>query len=901
MKINYVDYQQDILAKAVDSEIPKIYVFDNFENLKNAREYYKQPFLKQKSCFITMMDFKEKLFPTGKLIIREEKLAILFYQLLTADERSVLGIENYFDAIDLSAKFFNFYKELHEYKIDKVENLREWQQDKYEIMESVRKKYYRRLDELGYIDSTMAFDFKYFTDYFLRDYKEVVFINKIYFTPRERDLLGKIEECGYDVQLYLQLDNRDFDQSNLRIKSFSLPESPSTEIELYHTEEDFLQVVNFISIFARKSSGVSSPQPLSLFPPENYNSDYNCDIFHGSDEIQGYNEDKNDFCVLDANFTKSSYQQLLSEEKIKVDKEIPFTETLIYKFLDTLYNIISNVDYGVDLKLELKSLLEACYWPEFRNYYNLSKADLKNLQQLAADDYIYLSAGFIGAEDDKFNSFKVILEDIKKINGFKNIYQFVEFLEKIDLQKLNDSKFTNTISQYFDALLEMYSIEEMNIVSSWNKYFASTSLGLFRLVLNYLKFKQVNLLSNNELKKTEIKELLTAPHLNQDDLIILNASRGIIPSENNGDFIITEKQRAELGLKTSAETRLEERYYFFRHLLSSRRVLVFSLKNLEENITTSSFVDELMLKYGLEQREMLIKGGDFPNIIRNVFSYQKNTLGKNLYPETILEDRLMIEKNDFQDSFSLAYYKYSVLKDCYYKFYLEHIAQLKEDYIEISKELGPRVLGILVHDIFADIIEQNRNGLKVDESQIRDITVSKFNSYYLKINNYYKKYYRDILLPRVQHSIVYFFYELERIIQGKIKNILTEWNPGKEIDKVFYQNNLTNIYLNGRIDLLINTDDSKYLVDFKTGSGDLKQLDFYSLLINPDLTGDHSIDKAIYTVLEEKFETGKPGSEVELAEEIMESIEVFFNGGDYKFEYKSICERCIMTDICRVV
>jgi len=948
MRINYIDYQEDIFAEAINNQKPRIYVFDNFENLKEARKYYEQPFLQQESRFITMIDLKEKLFPNEKLIVKEEKLAILFYELLTDDEKSILEIDDYFDSIDFSAKFFSFYRELHEYKVDKLEDLRDWQQEKYEIMESIRERYLRKLDEFNYIDSTLVFNFEYYSDYYLSDYQEVIFMNKIDFTPWEKDLLNRIEESGYYVQLYLQLDKRDYDLSNLRIKSFSLPENPATEIELYHTEEDLLQIVNMISHLNMDSklklrmNEDDLKQSISLFSSnsiknkayngiKNYAIDqldnrciadvnnkidergadktYKAKIVNDNKSHQNNTDDNKiaDLCILDANFANSSYQQLLSPEMIQVDKEISFTETQLYKYLDTLYNLVNSADSAMcDFKLEISSLLEACYWPKFRDYYNLNKIDLKNLQLLAADDYIYLSAGLIEAKGDILSNFEVILEEIREINNLKNLYEFTTFLENIDLRKLNDGKFSNNIAQYYDALLEIHSIEEMNIVSSWNKYFSNKALGLFRLVLNYLRYKQVTLLTNQDIKGNEsqrlhIKELLTATHLNQDKLIILNASRGIIPSEDSGGFLLSEKQRAEFGLKTNTETRLEEKYYFYRHLFSSKKAIVFSLKNMEENITTSSFVDELMLKYGLEVKETEIKTKDYSSVSKNIFANDRTAISTDIYPDTITEDKLMIEKDDFKENFSLAYYKYGVLKDCYYKFFLEHIAQLEEDHIEIEKELGPRVLGILVHEIFGEIIDQIGSSFKADEELIKEVVIAKFISYYLKVNSFYKKYYRDILFPRIEHSIVYFLQEMRKRIDGTIQEVLTEWKPEAGKDNTFYQNELTSMYLNGRVDLLINTDSRKYLIDFKTGSGDIKQLDFYSLLINPNQSDDYVINKAIYAVLDEKFDTGKTGTEDRLAEEIIETLTEFFNEEEYSYKYKSICQKCIMTDICRVV
>lgn len=871
MEITFIDYQQNIFAEAIDSEKAKVYVFDNFQNMKKAQEYYQKPFLKKESLFITMVDLKEKLFPTGKLILKEEKLAIFFYELLTEEEKERLGIENYFDSIDISAKFFKFYKELNEYNVLELIGLKNWQQEKYKIFQAIRERYCKKIEELNYTDSTLAFDFRYFDDYFLLEYNDLVFVNIINFTPKERDLVDKIVESSYNIQLYLQLNEKDYDQNNLRIQSFSLPKESLTDINLYHTDEDLLQVVNLLANLNEK--------------------DY----------------EKDSLSLLDADFTNSNYQDLLSSDRILLDKETSFTESQLYNFLENLYDLAANADLRQgDLQLEIKTLLDFCYHTNFRNYYGLSIDDIKTLQIFAAADYVYISSRIINISGNRLENFKGIFEDIKYIYQIKNLQEFVGFLEKIDFKKLNDSRFTNNISQYFDGLLEIYTIEEMDIVSSWNSYFPNRALGLFRLILNYLRYKQLKLIPSNEKDshqlKATIQDLKTASHSSHADLYIINASKGIIPSESNDSFILTEKQRGEVGLKTSEMVRLEEKYYFFRHILSSKRTVIYNLENLEENISSSPFVDELILEYGLDNKEMKIKAEHYPFINRKIFNRREENFSNIIFSEIKEKDKLILEKCDFQEYFPLAYYKYGVLKTCYFKFFLENIAKLKEEQVEINKELSPKFLGIIVHELFADIFEKANTDLKVDKEWIKVIVENKLRANYLKINKYYKKYYQEIFFPKIENSIMSFFAYILRRINGQIRNVLSEWEPEGRTREIFYQNEICNIYLNGRIDLLIKTDEASYVIDFKTGLGDISQLDFYSLLFNPDLTPDFRIEKAIYAVLDEKFEFARVGTEAILAEDIKDTLNDFFQGEEYSFEYKpSVCDKCIMIDICRVV
>lgn len=108
----------------------------------------------------------------------------------------------------------------------------------------------------------------------------------------------------------------------------------------------------------------------------------------------------------------------------------------------------------------------------------------------------------------------------------------------------------------------------------------------------------------------------------------------------------------------------------------------------------------------------------------------------------------------------------------------------------------------------------------------------------------------------------------------------TEWVPAGVEANYIYENDLTSIYLNGRIDLYIRGRDKSYLIDFKTGTGQLKQLDFYSLLLaNTDLA-ENEVEKSIYEVFEERFVYGREGTEGDLLAEIKERIEDFFQGAN---------------------
>lgn len=266
------------------------------------------------------------------------------------------------------------------------------------------------------------------------------------------------------------------------------------------------------------------------------------------------------------------------------------------------------------------------------------------------------------------------------------------------------------------------------------------------------------------------------------------------------------------------------------------------------------------------------------------------------------EDKLVIETDDFPgNQMSLSYYRYTTLIDCYYKFYLEKLVRLAEDRVVVDREMSPLLFGNFVHEVFAEVLNRQGRNLNVSKEVVEEVIVDKLNSYRLQINNYYLPYYRKVLLPTVRDSVISFFRGLKRRVKGEIVDIKIEWQPEKSKDRVIFNHDFTDVFLNGRVDLIIETSDTRFIIDFKTGQGKEDQLDFYSLLLAPDYGSEKKVAKELYNVMKASFKAGAPGTEEEFAREISEEIKNFFEGGEYTTIYKSRCKDCNWMDICRVV
>jgi hypothetical protein len=724
------------------------------------------------------------------------------------------------------------------------------------------------MNKRKYSDEILKYDFSNFSLEFLSDYDEVVFVNKLYFTPKEKEILLGMVEADKRVMVCNQLSQEghqeDYDEDKLELETITLPVDISPEIEIYEVGEEFLELLTLLS------------------------------------KIE---EEEQDYTILDADFENSNYHNILSTERVEADNKFKFTETGIYRFLDSLYNLlVGSSRRGGRLSLKMADLLAATYQQKFRNYYDINEEDLRNLNELARRDYVYFSTEISDEDLVKFNH---ILSQVERISKFRDIDDFCDFLEEIDLKRLNDERFMDNIDKYYDGLAEIQAITELEIVADWNDYFENRAAGLFSLILNYLKFKKVREITPDAKDKLKIKDLLSSSALNRKNIMLINLSEGRLPSLPTTDFLLTGKQRAELGLETYQQRRLEEKYKFFRHLLSSQRAIIFSIKNEDRNIASSSFVEELRLKYDLEVNELEVGARDYGEMITKVLN-SNSRLNHNKRVD-FSEQELEITQDDFKNgNLSMTYYKYYILQECYCKFYLRYLAKLEEEKLDLEKTLSLRTLGIVVHDIFETVINNVKGQIKqqnfsIDREVVTEVVNEKIKENRLKIPEYYESYYRDVIFTVIIEAVEDFIFSLRSKISGEIREILSEWRPDRDRTTPFLESDKLYIYLNGRIDLTIRTEDQDYLIDYKTGGGSEEQLDFYSLLFASDMEAGKIIDKSIYDVLKKSFKSNRSDSHLEFRADLKEDLREFIESEEYSKEAGYQCKRCEYHDICRVV
>ncbi len=867
MDFEYLDYNQDLFERAITEE-PAIYIFPKSGDIKAARSTYSRKPLTRESKFFDWNSFKEMIFPVNSLVLKEEKLSIVLFSLLTSSEKRFLNINEYGDVLEFSSLFHNYYLERSEYLVDSRPLLDGWQKKRLELLEDIRARYLNWLRENNYSDKSLVYDLKNYKITGIKEFDRIVIINPIKTTPLEKEIIKKLD-IEFGVEIFLQLEESNYSKEDLELESFRLPAELEVDLRLYTAEEDTGQLASALNIALDNKAEIISP-----------------------------------------NLNKKNYRKLLSEKEVNVQEALNLTESSLYRFLKSCYNLLLNYEpagKGLGL-LPVKQLLNAINQPVVAEYFDFEIKEVKEgFKDLISKGYFYLNGKII---EESLPALKPLFQLINDLGEVKGLTELIDYLDGLKLEKLADPLYKDEIDQFYDGLLELSAIEKMGLVENWSKFFNRSAQGVMDLVLNYLKFKKISTGIGVDKERLLLEDFLLAPASNRQSLIILNASQGELPAGSSKSFLLNPEQRADLGLPTARDEQKWQRYYFFRHVLTAEEAAVFALDNQDENLSPGSLMEELKFKYGLEYEKSPVQRSDYLRFFNNIFEsksgYNFGQMGREEY-STDLKQNLVEETGGRT---SLTYYKYKRIKDCYHRYYLEHIIGLESGLELPDKAMNPMVFGIMVHNLMDRVITDlkpeimaNMGDLTGYSERIEEIVDRTIAKYYLFYDQRFKGYYKKIIKPRLVDSIFSFIEGLFRRLSGPSEGELSDWDwkleytPEKRGDS-FYQGAGMEFYLSGRIDLLVETGQERALVDFKTGSGSVDQLEFYSLLLD---NGSLIKKKYIYNIIDQLFQSANTGTGNELAEKIRLELEELTGSEYYTRIYKSRCERCPYLAICQVV
>ncbi len=883
MDIRYYSYNEEIIDNI---EPGRIHLFDKNTDKKTARRRYKGDIFDEQPLFMTFNEFKGGLFLSDRITLKEEKQVIAFYKALSPEHRRRLKVEGYYDVIDIAANFFNFFRLLNEYRIEELSDLKEWQRGVYELFCSIREDYTKLLQEKNYTDSVFIGREENFTEDVYHRYREreIIIYNKLFFTPREKWIIQRLEEAGYRFILKLQLKEGDFCEETLRLKDVTYEKGGT--LNVYRAQDEFTALLKVIQLTHER-------------------------------EVAGKS-----YRIFDANNDNFKYNKFFNE--VVYLSEIP-----LFKLIECIHTLVAGLqnDGYIDLQGEdtdealrekllvgMKDLVEVMEIEEFRRYYKLEEKDLSLIKYLTGEGYKFITRGEVERliqrleEDEKqrdyiredFINLLRIIDDLRELYQMTTLKEWCRWLtfDKEIMEEFSTQGGTE-INKYFEALSEVEIIEELDLIDSheqggtvWQGFFKdNTSEGLLRLIMKYHRFKEVAG-SSHKLKKEELADL---PTTHDTTRIYMNISDIYVPENKGSSFLLTESQRKELGIKNLDDDRLLEKYNLLRGVMTAQENHIVTVENQGSNISLSPFIEEIIE----EDTPDTVVGIDTENYLELIRGVIHEEALQNI--EGGLSDtELSLEREELLRKKNMSAYMCDELFNCRYKMYLRYIVRLEREDLEIDEGLTRREYGNLAHDIFEEVLMKYiKEPGKFEPLQGQEINVAKIYEIVerlidqpgrkLKLPHLNSNYYREIIYKNLAEGVKRFFREISKELAGKkVVDIHVEQYGYKEISGGIYQS--------AKGDLIIDTDSDRHIIDFKTGGKIDRQLDYYGILYTGVADGAHryiySIDKNILEKAEKVVMT---------REDLVEGVENLLDSETYERNYTSRCKRCEYWVVCREV
>ncbi|MBQ3437339.1 MAG: PD-(D/E)XK nuclease family protein [Fusobacterium sp.] len=810
---------------------------------------------------LSLDEFIEKIFLPKKNVLKDIKRFLAFYSCLDKKMKENFNIKSYYDCIEIADDFFEFFKYIKNKKSLEKLKLSKWQSEKIEAFYKIKNIFDKFLEENNYIPSDWIYEKENLDLFYLKKFKKIVFYDIVSFPLNFSEILKEIAE-EKEIEIVLQLKSGDFDEKKLRIKNITLPDT-SINLSLREYKNEF-ELYNLIQEKKQNNLEIYST---------NLNIEDRYSIFENSNKYI-------------------------------------FNDTKFYKILETYINILENRDIN-NQDIDLFYLREYIFTSSFMDFYGFDKEDYKTFENILAADYRYISYNLL--EEGYFNFYfennknlydklKLILRNIEKVEKIKNIEDLNIYLREVFFSSVEDvdyfleNKYTSLYDKLYEILGILNSNQNMDYFQYFSKFFDNNiGKNIFILFFNYLN--KITLYTEEKYENNEqhinLKDLYSAKFLNKigKDFLLIHVDSQVLPKLKKSNNLFTEKQKAILNIMTFEEENVIEKYRTFQNLLNFPTLEIASLVDLDSNIDFSPFIYEYKNKY------------------KSSKSSQIKSFKVNLLEEKNIEnnrDKIVFreyrkEKEDFKNGIlKIGAYDYTSLVDGETFFFLDKLCKLdSQDEIEEINGISAKLLGIILHKTMEDIFKKNwKNILKAPENillkedEIKDFLDMRFKKENLKIENFMKNYLNEVLILRLVKNIKKFLIFLyEELKDTKILRIEAEKIDRREI--AFCEANNIQVYLSGRADLLIESEKANYIIDFKTGSVDKRQLDFYAVMFYGNLNSIPCIYSFAYNFWKENeaetinLEENKVKDLLLLKNEMEEKIKNFLENPVYKLPSKS--------------
>ena len=868
LNFHYYSYQENFLEKVFEAFKDKsVIIFPTVKSKKKALGIYQPKLTFQNNLVLTMLELKQHLFLADLPVVSQEQRQLFWYSILAEQDKTDLNINSFFDSLAACQDFFSFWEELVEECVvnidfkklelysDLAESTLAWQQKRWQLYQKIIDRYLQKIKELNFSDKLQCISFDQISWSLLDSYEQIIFVGQFYYSGLEKKIIQKLSQ-DKQVSVVYQVPEEAVDEDNLTINNqFIFAENINNEkIKIYECTDQLQQTLTVFDIVEK--------------------------------------EKKTDVLV-DIDICSSVYKNFFSPKYYVYKSLIPINTTDIYQFIEFIIEILSHKK-GNSYRSDI--LLKWMRHPFIQSKFSLSDAAARYVAKMVDDGRHYVQIHDQGEYLRKF---------LTKLDAFKGQNDVVHFLKTLNM--------SDYIQPYYPEIIEKYwlAVTKLEYLIN-NRFFVLVGIGSVREVFQYflLIFKgEIRCQfedSGVKTKRLGIHGLVDVQDNGYRHPVIINVIQGILPRSRSYSSLFSDSQRKLIGLKTYEDFVQQEKYCFYKLVLTAKTANILTIKNSNNNQEPSSFIEEL------SRRLPSIVENKVPNIenygLVLEYLYKDKTL-----PILQLNSQLPKGKGFPADKETISYSQLNILIGCPYRFYLESYIGLSPLNKNLAKDITATTFGKITHKVFelvGDFLLQHRGRSRSWEQLFNDNQqmfktvindVQKIFSNKMSYS-YNKFYFKEIILPSLLLSIKVFL----KFLDNKVKNIFKIMPEHLSIDN-FEKQGLPiefsgyTLKLKARADLRLETQDNKaFIIDYKTGSSaEKKQLDFYELFYyGLRDTAITTIQKYFYYIFEQKMET-QYGTKL-TKQIIISELEKIMDAEVYLlYSRKSACLYCEFGDICR--
>ena len=237
MNIIYKGLEFDVLNELKGNNL---YIFSNPMDKIDIENTLKNSFVDY--TLMTESEFLDKYILSKKNILKEEKETIFFYNSLNKELKKKMGINGYFDCIDIAYRYYNFMNEYIKYDLNLNDiDLFEWQEDKIKEIFSIHSLMLKKAENEESIPSYLLPLYSYTNKQLLDKYEKIIFVNKFNFDRLEK----KRYMNSNKFEFWMGVSKGDFDEENLFLKNITTI-SLKNNLKIVECSDKFSQLVYLI-------------------------------------------------------------------------------------------------------------------------------------------------------------------------------------------------------------------------------------------------------------------------------------------------------------------------------------------------------------------------------------------------------------------------------------------------------------------------------------------------------------------------------------------------------------------------------------------------------------------------------------------------------------------------------